>query len=178
MGRPSRFSSEEERKQHKKEYFRLRYENNKEELKKIHTNYRETNRELIRTRDKERYDQNPKPKIDNTKRVQENRQEYYNERKKQYQQTLSGKFQSYKINAKRRKIVFELTIDEFGLYWQQPCFFCGDDITTIGIDRVDNTKGYIVENIVSCCKICNRMKYIHSVNDFTQHIRKIYNHLG
>ena len=40
------------------------------------------------------------------------------------------------------------------------CHYCGylslDKLN--GIDRIDNTRGYIVDNCVSCCSICNRMK--------------------
>jgi len=30
-----------------------------------------------------------------------------------------------------------------------------------GIDRLDNTKGYIIGNIVSCCTICNIIRGEH-----------------
>lgn len=70
------------------------------------------------------------------------------------------------------------------------CVYCGDGprerivkfghypITIIanGIDRVDNKKPYVIENCVSCCKTCNLMKHKMSVEDFKNHIRKVYTH--
>lgn len=45
-----------------------------------------------------------------------------------------------------------------------------------GIDRIDSTKGYSADNCVPCCSKCNRMKLDHSIEDFKNHISKIYNH--
>ncbi len=45
--------------------------------------------------------------------------------------------------------------------FRQPCHYCGDvmiDQKLTGIDRIDNSKGYITSNVVPCCKICNMMK--------------------
>lgn len=41
-----------------------------------------------------------------------------------------------------------------------PCFYCGKFSKNgfVGIDRYDNTKGYILSNIKPCCKDCNMMK--------------------
>ena len=47
-----------------------------------------------------------------------------------------------------------------------------------GIDRKDNNIGYIIENCVSCCGICNRMKMDMSYDDFLNHIRLIYKVVG
>lgn len=43
-----------------------------------------------------------------------------------------------------------------------------------GIDRRDNTKGYTLENSVSCCESCNEMKSCYPENYFMDHINKIY----
>lgn len=42
-----------------------------------------------------------------------------------------------------------------------------------GIDRVNNDIGYLIENCVSCCKVCNFMKRSMSKNDFINHVNKI-----
>jgi len=49
-----------------------------------------------------------------------------------------------------------------------------------GIDRVDNAIGYLTDNCVACCKVCNRAKLQMSKNEFFDHIKKIYerNNLG
>jgi len=44
-----------------------------------------------------------------------------------------------------------------------------------GIDRIDNSKGYIEGNMVPCCKICNWMKSDKSSIDFIQKCKDISN---
>jgi hypothetical protein len=50
----------------------------------------------------------------------------------------------------------------------------GVPITYNGIDRVDSTKGYFNENVVSCCKVCNRAKSNLSLDEFKEWISKVY----
>jgi hypothetical protein len=45
-----------------------------------------------------------------------------------------------------------------------------------GLDRVDNTKGYIISNIVSCCGQCNRAKGILSQEEFLQWLKRASNY--
>lgn len=84
-------------------------------------------------------------------------------------------FWSYKQGALSRNLTFELSYDEFCNLTSRPCYYCGS-IRTIfinkdcvnkninlnnlcsGIDRIDNKMGYITNNVVPCCKICNRGK--------------------
>lgn len=42
-----------------------------------------------------------------------------------------------------------------------------------GIDRYDNTKGYIVENCVPCCTHCNTIKGVRSVEDFYKRVKEL-----
>lgn len=69
------------------------------------------------------------------------------------------------------------------------CFYCGTppnkirthkklhgDFIYNGIDRRDNTKGYIIDNCVSCCEFCNMTKNDTPFEEFIQWIRKVYNH--
>jgi hypothetical protein len=50
------------------------------------------------------------------------------------------------------------------LFWQKPCYYCGE--LSKGIDRLDSTKGYEVENCVSCCEQCNYMKLDYTQEEF------------
>jgi len=50
-----------------------------------------------------------------------------------------------------------------------------DSYTYTGIDRVDNKKGYVVDNVVSCCTICNRVKNNMSYIDFKKWICDLCN---
>jgi hypothetical protein len=88
-------------------------------------------------------------------------------------QTPAAKFQGYKNGARQRGMAFSLTIDDFMELWQAPCAYCGAEIPTIGIDRIDSKKGYFRENMVSCCELCNRMKQHLSVSTWLEHVKKI-----
>lgn len=99
-------------------------------------------------------------------------------------------YYNYKSRAKRFDMPFNLTKMFFRKLTKQNCYYCGNEPNQIiqqpnqngyyqysGIDRLDNTKGYTVDNCVSCCKICNYMKKAYSVNDFYAHIKSIYENL-
>lgn len=91
-------------------------------------------------------------------------------------------WRNYKYNAGHRKMLFELTKEQFHVLAQQPCAYCGQaptranhhgsDIHSIyvgnGIDRIDNKKGYVLENCTPCCRRCNAAKGTMPVDDFIQ----------
>ena len=93
----------------------------------------------------------------------------------------------YKRNAKRRGFEYNLTEEQFKEITQQDCYYCGEkpnniqkayhnngDYTYNGIDRIDNNKGYTIDNVVSCCFTCNRAKDKHTVKEFYGWIEKVY----
>src|SRR3990172_197309 len=77
----------------------------------------------------------------------------------------------YKNNAKKRNLRFELSMDEFIKITKSDCHYCGDEPNREykekrnnggyiynGIDRVNNSLGYILDNCVPCCEVCNKAK--------------------
>ena len=83
-----------------------------------------------------------------------------------------------KRSAEKRKIEWLLS-DNFARYlFQQSCFYCGitpnqrNELNNI--DRVNNKKGYINNNVVTCCKNCNFMKWIWGINNFLKKCEHIY----
>ncbi len=93
-----------------------------------------------------------------------------------FYRTLRGRYSSYKSDAKRRKIEFNLSSKEFKTFWKKSCHYCENEIEFIGLDRVDNTAGYQLNNIVSCCSTCNNMKKNLSSSVFLEHCHKISQH--
>lgn len=86
-------------------------------------------------------------------------------------------YKRYKSSSADRGHTFELLIDDFEAYYKMPCYYCGDLVHTVGIDRIDNEKGYIKDNVVSCCPTCNIMKHTKTQHDFiAQCIRIANNH--
>lgn len=69
------------------------------------------------------------------------------------------KFNQYKSNATSRGHVFALPRALFDDLITDRCFYCGAEPDPVnGIDRVDNDKGYLEDNVVSCCRMCNASK--------------------
>jgi hypothetical protein len=96
---------------------------------------------------------------------------------KEYHKTAHSRWDRTKQNAKNKKIPceFKITPLEFEkLFHNKPCHYCGGEST--GLDRVDNSKGYILKNVVPCCGICNGMKETHNVVDFIEQCKKIVRH--
>lgn len=104
---------------------------------------------------------------------------------------INTKFSIYRSSARNRGLEFELSKEDFLNLITGECTYCGKKSETgfdlkslsvhttfLGIDRVDNTKGYTINNVVSCCKLCNRMKMTLTKDEFLEQIARIYNHLS
>jgi hypothetical protein len=94
-----------------------------------------------------------------------------------------------KINAETRRLEYSLSDNTVLKIIKEPCVYCGEkpsnkvkniktgyEYSYQGIDRLDNKKGYVEDNIVPCCAICNKMKLDSEWSDFIWHIKKIYDH--
>ena len=137
-----------------------------------------------RNREKKYNEKRKLYRLNHKEEYRENKRNYYKNNKEQIlsnnsscRQTFNGRLLSYKRAAKERNIEWLLTDEEFKLFWQQPCSYCGDKIETIGIDRKDNNKGYLIENCISCCSICNTMKMTLTKEGFINKIKQILTNL-
>lgn len=90
----------------------------------------------------------------------------------------------YSVNHRRGGLAFDLTIEQFRLLIYGNCFYCECAPSMIkktkfetaqmnGIDRIDNSIGYLMDNCVPCCTLCNFMKRGLSVASFLDHVKKI-----
>ncbi len=95
---------------------------------------------------------------------------------------INTHYRSYIHNANRRKYAFELDIDQFTNLIRKPCHYCGklrvNANGLMGIDRLDNAKGYTSDNVVSCCGICNRAKDTRSEQEYNDWIIESYFHMS
>lgn len=82
----------------------------------------------------------------------------------------------YVKGSKKRGIDFKLNKDNFNSLIIQKCFYCDyqKEGEINGIDRIDNNKGYIEENIVPCCQVCNLAKGSQHPQEFIDKITSIY----
>jgi len=83
----------------------------------------------------------------------------------------------YKEGADARELSFELTGPEFWSFWQKPCTYCGSDIETIGLDRINPSEGYTINNVTPCCFRCNEMKMADDTATWVSHMKKILQHM-
>lgn len=94
----------------------------------------------------------------------------------------------YIRDAKKRSIDFLLTKDDFLRLTKLDCHYCGSkpslkfksnnhgngSYICNGIDRKNNLVGYIIDNCVPCCNVCNRMKGKLTEKVFLTYIARIY----
>ena len=98
---------------------------------------------------------------------------------------------TYKKRAIRSGLEFKLKKAEFKQLTQQPCHYCGGEPTGRaarvisgkyeslyyynGLDRMDNNRGYTIDNVVPCCMTCNRAKNTMSYDDFIKWLDRVIN---
>ena len=75
--------------------------------------------------------------------------------------TLKARFQFAQSAARRRGLDFSLTPEMFAILTEAPCIYGGGEVPVklgSGIDRKNNSLGYVDGNVVPCCPKHNRIK--------------------
>lgn len=118
----------------------------------------------------------------------------FNKNNRNIETSYNGLYSSYKRGANLRGYDFNLTKDEFKTFLDKNCYYCNSEPSNIyqirnsktgevragipilynGIDRLDNNLGYTIENCITCCTTCNRMKLDYDFSYFFNHVKKIY----
>ena len=94
---------------------------------------------------------------------------------------------SYRKSANSRGHFWGLADSLFFSLVSSPCHYCGIQPDSLrkpnkqvnggfwysGVDRMDNAKGYVPDNVVSCCWTCNRAKGKLTYAEFKSWIRRI-----
>ena len=102
-------------------------------------------------------------------------------------------YRSYVYGSKNRKIEFNISKEKFKQMAESRCYYCNvkpyqvmknngksgfyGNFIYNGIDRKDNSIGYIESNCVPCCFRCNQAKLCMSHDDFILLVKKIYKHI-
>ena len=106
-------------------------------------------------------------------------------RLKEGEASFNSLYTRYRTTAKRKNLDFNLTKEQFRAITSKDCDYCGVKPNRThqanhafgaylynGIDRKDNTKGYIINNITPCCAFCNAFKsYFLSYKEMKQVIK-------
>jgi hypothetical protein len=137
-------------KNHISAYQKEWYAQNKEHVRQ----YNKDNHEKILKQQQEKHNANPEKR-------KERWQKWY-----QMNKTRSPKrrFTEAKHSAKKRKIEWTLTLEEYTALIAMPCYYCDNKLCepvkrSIGLDRLDSSKGYEISNVVSCGYACNCIKH-------------------
>jgi hypothetical protein len=100
--------------------------------------------------------------------------------------TFNRLVRQYKRHAMKRGYEFSLSNDEIRELTSQNCFYCGIEPMQVvksefnngnyiynGIDRINSSLGYFIENCVSCCHQCNRAKSDMTTEKFLTWIEQV-----
>jgi hypothetical protein len=81
-------------------------------------------------------------------------------------------------NAYSRALLFTISETDFERLVIQSCYYCGfQSVSRLnGIDRIDNNKGYILQNCITCCKMCNLFKNMLHPIEFLDKVNAIYSY--
>lgn len=101
-------------------------------------------------------------------------------------------FSNYKSRSKIKKWNFNLTREQFKDLVLKNCYYCNQEPNQFrqdrcknkrardsaflmnGIDRLDSSIGYEIDNCVPCCEDCNKAKRNLSEYQFLELIKRIY----
>ena len=94
----------------------------------------------------------------------------------------------YRVRARDADILFALEYEDVEKLVHEDCHYCGGSPANIltrypddryqGIDRVDSSKGYVNDNVVPCCKVCNYAKHTLSLEEWRDWINRLYKRLN
>lgn len=132
-----------------------------------------------------------------SRKWKEKNPEKMQERYKRDKVNISKKIYDYKYSAEKRGKDYELTDEQTQDLIMDICYYCGrkpnldldlkndtnenndecdveaNVIGLNGIDRKNNDKGYTIDNVVSCCQMCNYMKFAMDEHEFIFSIEHI-----
>jgi hypothetical protein len=101
---------------------------------------------------------------DHKEEISDKQKQYYQDHKEEISKRWAKPKERFKLckkGAKKRNLLFCLSLEQFEKITSQVCFYCSKlskDKTYCGIDRVDNNVGYVLENCIPCCARCNDVK--------------------
>jgi hypothetical protein len=98
-------------------------------------------------------------------------------------------YSTYRWQAEKRKLEFNLSKQDFRELTSGNCFYCGlapvqeyfgSSCNGVylynGVDRQDNNVGYTLTNCAPCCKTCNDMKRTRTVEEFLKACESVVVH--
>lgn len=74
-----------------------------------------------------------------------------------------SRFNRLKFSTRKRGHEVTISFEEFKFITDEPCIYCHNKLCKkseqgSNLDRIDNSKGYTIDNIQPCCKVCNAVR--------------------
>ncbi len=81
---------------------------------------------------------------------------------RQYYRTQRGRFHYARSVAKYKGLAWRLSKKHYAELTGKSCFYCEGPLPEVGVglDRVNNKKGYVRGNCLPCCAQCNTMRNV------------------
>lgn len=126
--------------------------------------YRKSHREQGNERQRRWRTQNRELNLQRQYSARRKNPERYKETSRRFRGSVKGKFSTYRESARKRGHEFSLSITLFEKLISRACHYCRGKGG--GVDRVNNTLGYVPQNCLPCCEVCNRMKRDQTFQEF------------
>lgn len=139
---------------------KLYYQKNRDHILKKSKNWQINNKEKYDTN--QRLYRSGKGKI--TKSLYRNRpeiKEHYNKYYKNKRSSLKYRYNYARNKSKTKGFEFALTFEQYVDILQKSCYYTGESILHekgIGLDRIDNSKGYTIDNVLPCIGWVNKLR--------------------
>lgn len=102
------------------------------------------------------------------------------DKNRHYLRTERGRWMELQKSARHRGLALNLSEEEYyRLTRGAACFFCKGPLPEAGhgLDRVNNALGYSLENVLPCCKYCNRARCDDPIDSFLKWLEKVATNL-
>jgi hypothetical protein len=83
---------------------------------------------------------------------------------------LKSRYSQMKMQCKHQGVELALEYEQMCAFFpeQTACYYCGGPNTTNGLDRVDNNRGFSLDNCIPSCKVCNNLKRSSTLEAFLE----------
>lgn len=82
---------------------------------------------------------------------------WYSQNRDYLNKRPNTRYNKAKHDASRRKLSWELFKSQYLSLLSKICYYCDEKLPDFrsGLDRLDNSVGYSLDNVVPCCSSCN-----------------------
>lgn len=91
---------------------------------------------------------------------------------------VTNRYSRYKSSANSKKLDFRLSLEGFKEITNKKCYYCGNFTKNkdhCGIDRINSSWGYFLQNCLPCCEIHNYMKNDMTKDEFIAECLQVIN---